>query len=114
MDAKVIKGEDLEESDFGDTKVTDVLGVDEWPWFSVAKVEKVGDDVKTGYDKESNVVYYVLEGEGKCILNGKEYDIKKGDCVLSPKGTKYKNLKGLTLLAIASPPFDRGKRVYIE
>ena len=77
-------------------------------------MRKVGDDIKTGADTESNVAYYVLEGEGKCVINGVEHNIKKGDVFLSPHGTKYKNLKGLTLLAIASPRFDRKKREYFE
>lgn len=115
MEAKIIKEEeDLVENDYGATKTTDVLDSEEWPYFNVAKVRKVGDDIHTGYDTESNVVYYVLEGEGTSILNGKEYHVKKGDCIVSPKGTKYKNLKGLILLAISSPRFDRAKRVYID
>ena len=113
MEPKIIKSEDIRENDYGSTKVSDIINNESWP-FSVAKVRKVGDDIKTGYDTESDVVYYVLEGEGICVIEGKEYAIKKGDCVMIPKGTKYKNLKGLTLLAIAFPRFDRAKRVYTE
>lgn len=113
MKPKIIKSESLKENNYGDTRVTNVLDSKDWP-FNLAKVRKIGDDIKTGYDTVSNVAYYVLEGKGACILNGKRYNIKKGDCVLSPKGTKYKNLKGLTLLAIAYPPFDRKKRAYVE
>jgi len=111
MKFKIIRGKDLKENDFGDTKVTNVFGTDV---LSVAKVRKVGNAVKLGYDSESDVVYYVLDGEGDCVVDGKKYHLKKGDCVFYPKGTKYKHLKGLTLLAISSPPFDRGKRVYVE
>ena len=52
---------------------------------------------------------YVLEGEGIYVINNK---IKKGDLVFIPKGTKYKNLKGATLLAIASQRFDRNNGVF--
>ena len=110
---KIIKLENLKEENYGDTRVTNILNSKDWP-FSIAKVKKIGNDIKTGYDNESDVVYYVLEGKGACILEGKKYNIKKGDCVVSPKRTKYKNLKGLTLLAIAYPRFDRKKRVYVE
>ena len=82
--------------------------------FSIAKVRKVSDDIKLGYDTESNVVYYVLEGEGDCVIENTKYHINKGDLIFYPKGTKYKHLEGLTLLAIASPPFDRNKRKYVE
>jgi len=111
--AKIIRSKNLKENDYSATKVTDIINSEEWP-FSIAKVRKVGDDIKTGFDTESDVAYYVLEGEGKCVINGEEKNIKKGDCVLMKKGTKYKNLKGLTLLAISFPRFDRNKRKYTE
>lgn len=114
MKPKIIRVEDLEEKDYGATKVTDILNTEEFPKFSVAKVRKVGDDVKLGLDTESDTAYYVLEGEGTCVIEDKEYSIKKGDLVFLPKRTKYKNLKGLTLLAISSPRFDRKKRKYFE
>ena len=114
MTPKIIKAEELNKKDYGDTKVTDILNIEEYSKFSVAKVCKIGDDIKLGFDIESDVAYYVLEGEGICIIEEKEYKIKKGDLIFLPKGTKYKNLKGLTLLAIASPRFDRSKRRYIE
>jgi len=107
----IIRSNELKENDYGATKTTDILAT---KIFNLAKVRKVSDDVKLGYDTESDVAYYVLEGEGDCVINGKKYQLKKGDCVFYPKGTKYKHLKGLTLLAIASPPFDRKKRVYVE
>jgi mannose-6-phosphate isomerase-like protein (cupin superfamily) len=111
MDPKIISDKYIEE--FGeDTKVKELLNTEDWP-FSVAKVRKVGDDIKTGYDP-TDVVYYVLEGESISVLNGREYKVKKGDLIISPASTKYKNLKGLTLLAISSPRFDVKKRVYVE
>ncbi len=111
--ARIIKSEELQENDHGSTKVTTIINSDDWP-ISIAKVRKVGNDIKTGFDTESNVTYYVLEGEGKCVIDGQEQVIKKGDCVLLPQGTKYKNLKGLTLLAVAYPRFDRNKRKYTK
>jgi len=107
----IIRREELKENDYGATKVTDIFSNNA---FNVAKVRKVGDDIKTGYDTESDVAYYVLEGEGDCVINGEKYHLKKGDLVFYNKGTSYKHLKGLTLLAISVPPFDRKKRVYTE
>ena len=113
MKPKIIRAEELKENDHGDTKTTSILSV-EGLKFDIAKIRKVGNNIKLGYDTESDVAYYVLEGEGDCVINGKTYHLKKGDCVFYPKGTKYKHLKGLTLLSIACPPFDRKKRRYIE
>lgn len=113
MEPTIIKSKDLHASDFGDTRVTDVFSHPDWP-FNIAKVEKLEDDIKTGFNPESDVAYYVLEGEGTAVPDGKEYYVGKGDCILTPKGTKYKNLKGLTLLAFSVPPYDASKRVYVE
>ena len=113
MKPKIIRSDELKEKDFGHTKVVDILQDKEWK-FSIAKVFKVGSDMKTGYDKESDTAYFILDGEGTSVIDGKEYHVKTGDCILIPNGTKYKNLKGLTLLAISSPPFDRAERVYVE
>ena len=44
---KIIKASELEEKEYGDTKVTDIINSPDWP-FSVAKVRKTGDDIKTG------------------------------------------------------------------
>ncbi len=105
----IIRSNELKENNYGATKTTDILKT---KIFSLAKVRKISDDVKLGSDTESDVAYYVLDEEGDCVIDGKKYRLNKGDCVFYPKGTKYKHLKGLTLLAIASPPFDRKKRVY--
>jgi len=114
MEPRIIRSEELEEKDYGATKITTIINNEDWPFFSVAKVRKVGDDVKLGYDTESNTIYYVLDGEGNCVINGKKYHLKKGDCIVYPQGVKYKHLKGLILLAISTPRFDRAKRVYVE
>lgn len=111
MKFKIIRGKNLKEKDYGDTKTTNIIKTKK---LSVAKVRKTGNNVKLGYDKKSNVVYYVIDGKGDCIINGKKYHLKKGDCIFYSKGTKYKHLKGLTLLAISCPPFDRNNRVYVE
>ena len=111
MKPRIIRAKKLKEKNYGATKTVNILNTQK---FNIAKVRKVSNDVKLGMDTESNVAYYVLEGKGYCIINSKKYHLKKGDSVFYPKGTKYKHLKGLTLLAIAYPPFDRKKRVYFE
>jgi mannose-6-phosphate isomerase-like protein (cupin superfamily) len=113
MNPKIIHAEELKKDEYGDTKVTTIVNDSSWP-FSVAKVRKTGNNIKEGYDTESSTLYYVLEGKGTCIINGKTHHIKKGDTIIYPQGTSYKHLKGLTLLAISLPRFDRKKRVYLE
>ena len=110
-EVKIIRAEELKEEDHGDTKTTNILKTN---IFNIAKIRKIGDNIKLGYDTESDVAYYVIDGEGDAVINGEKIHLKKGDCVFYPKGTKYKHLKGLTLMAIATPPFDRSKRRYVE
>ena len=111
MKFKIIRSKNLKEKNYGATRTSTIIKTRK---LSVAKIRKTGNKIKLGYDTESDVIYYVLDGKGECIINGKKYKIKKGDCLFYPKGTKYKHLKGLTLLAISCPPFDRKKRVYVE
>ena len=113
MKSIIVKAKKLKEKNHRVTKVTDILKTKN---FNIAKVKiiKTNDKVKYGYDTKSDVAYYVLEGKGYFVVNDKKHLIKKGDCVFCPKGTKYKNEKGLTLLAIASPPFNRKDRKYIS
>jgi mannose-6-phosphate isomerase-like protein (cupin superfamily) len=111
---QIIRSTKVTEKFIKNKKVKDVLNTKDWPYFSIALVKKTTNDIKAGYDKESNVVYYVLKGKSTCTLNGKKYNVKQGDFIVSPKGTVYKNLKGTTLLAISSPLYKREKRVYTE
>lgn len=111
MKAKIIRGEELIENNYWDTRVTDVFESSE---FKVAKVRKIWDDIKTWYDTESDVAYYVIDWEWKCVIDWEEFFLKKWDMVYYPRWTTYKHLAWLTLLAISNPPFDRAKRVYTE
>lgn len=113
MKPTIIHSTGFNEKFIKDKMVKDILKTKDWP-FGLALVKKTTNDITAGYDKESNVVYYVVEGKSTCTLNGKKYRVKKGDFIVSPKGTVYKNLKGTTLLAISYPVYDRGKRVYVE
>jgi len=114
MKPKIIKSKNLKENNFTHIKVTDIINIKNYPKISVAKVKLTGNEAKLGYDTKSDILYYVLEGTGKCIINKREFKIKKGDLVFIPKKTKYKNTKGLTLLAISTPRFNRKHRRYVE
>ena len=113
MEPKHIKSEDIEENDFGVIKVQNLLNNPDYEKFSVAKVKIVGEQ-KFGSDPNSDLAYFVLEGEGKFLVEDKEFSVKKGDLIFIPKNTKYKDSGHLTLLAVSSPRFDRDKRERFE
>lgn len=114
MKAKIIRGNELETIERGTNKITSIFDTEEYSGLNIVKIKKVGGDIKIGLDPESDVFYYVLDGEGISYLDGTEYKVKKGDLIFSPKGTKYRNQKGLTLLAISTPRYDPSKRIYDE
>lgn len=48
-------------------------------------------------------VYYILEGKGMVYDNGKEYEVNKGDAVLTGNGSEHsiKNIGDVDLIMIA-------------
>jgi len=109
MEAKHIKSGNVEENDFGVIKVQNLLNNPDYEKFSVAIVKIIGEQ-KFGSDPNSDLAYFVLEGEGKFFVKDKEFSVEKGDLIFIPKNTKYKDSGPLTLLAFSSPRFDRDKR----
>lgn len=70
---------------------------------------KPGEEI--GMEVHSNVDQFFRfdAGEGKAILEGTEYPIKNGDCVVVPAGTQHNIIntsvdKELRLYTIYSPP----------
>ena len=59
-------------------------------------------------------VYYVIDGNGRFIINGKTIKVRKTDVVIVPKNTPY-NYKGkMTLLLVHTPAFDPKYEVELE
>ena len=111
MEEEIIRNEEVEEKGNEETKVKNLFNSDS-PDISVASVKRDSKDKTLGYDKVSDNLYYVLEGEGVCIIEDKEHSIKKGDLIVIPKGTKYKNIGNIKLLAISIPKFDKSNSIY--
>lgn len=111
MEDKIIHGQDIAEKGNEETKVKNLFNSQN-PDISFAKVIRNSADKTLGYDSVSDNFHYVLDGEGVCILNGKEHVLKKGDLIIIPKGTKYKNVGNLKILVISTPSFDKKNQVY--
>jgi len=47
--------------------------------------EDIGEETHIGHDQ----FFRFEKGEGKCIIDGHEYDIKEGDAVVVPAGAKH-------------------------
>lgn len=68
------------------------------------------EDVFKGHDKyhtnkRSNKIYYVLDGEGKFSIDGKIFDVKKGEVIEIKPNTEFVFAGKMKLLLIMAPGF---------
>lgn len=71
------------------------------------------EDSYKGHDKyctntKNDVIYYVLEGEGKFSIDGKIYEVKKDDVVEIKVNTEYVFAGKMKLLYISVPAYKNG------
>ena len=80
---------------------------------SLAPNEDIGMEV---HEKTSQFLRFE-EGEGKCIIGGKEYKVTDGDAVIVPQGVKHNvvntsDSKPLKLYTVYSPPVHEDGLVF--
>lgn len=69
------------------------------------------------YHKQAEELYYVLEGQGLAILNGKEHTLKPGDFLRLPPGTTHGFItheQPLLMLDIHTPGSRPDRDVYFK
>ena len=89
---------------------------DDFPNASAAYFEVTGSHGKVKTTK-SDRIYFVLEGQGEFIIDGKIISVEKTDVVIVPKNTPYdyKAMKGtLKLFLVHCPAFDPEADVKLE
>lgn len=73
---------------------------------------KVGEEIGAEIHKDNDQFFRFESGQGKCIIDGNEYDIRDGDAVVIPAGAKHniinvsKNSE-LKMYTIYSPPHHK-------
>jgi mannose-6-phosphate isomerase-like protein (cupin superfamily) len=60
-------------------------------------------DAKLHYHKRTDEIYYVLEGNGKMVLDGQEIDLQKDVIVYVPRGVKHRAWGKLKVLVVCIP-----------
>jgi mannose-6-phosphate isomerase-like protein (cupin superfamily) len=70
--------------------------------------EEIGEETHTGNDQ----FFRIETGNGKCVIDGNEFDIKGGDAVVIPAGAKHNiinsdNVTKLKMYSIYSPPHHK-------
>ena len=72
--------------------------------FAAAEVHQVEiQDTKLHYHERTDEIYYIIDGEGKLILDDDEVEVHKGVVVYVPRGVRHKAVGKLTVLTICIP-----------
>ena len=61
------------------------------------------DHAKLHLHKQTDEVYYVIDGQGTMILDEDEIELHKGVVVYVPRGVKHKAIGKLTVLTVCIP-----------
>ena len=60
-------------------------------------------DAKLHYHERTDEVYYVLSGQGRMSLDGKEIELSEGVVVYVPRGVKHRAWGDLKVLVVCVP-----------
>ncbi|MEN9023293.1 MAG: cupin domain-containing protein [Verrucomicrobiaceae bacterium] len=71
------------------------------------------DGAKLHYHKISTELYYVLEGEGKVVLDGVEQEVRKGTMVHIPPGVVHGAVGKMRVLVVGIPDIDDSDVYYV-
>jgi mannose-6-phosphate isomerase-like protein (cupin superfamily) len=61
------------------------------------------DHAKLHYHQRTDEFYYIIDGQGKMILDEEEIELYRGVVVYVPRGVKHKAVGKLTVLTICIP-----------
>ncbi|HUD03651.1 MAG TPA: cupin domain-containing protein [Patescibacteria group bacterium] len=75
-----------------------------------------GGEIGSETHADNDQVLYLLDGKGKAILSGQEYDYNTGDVVLVPAGTEHNFVANpdsyLKIITTYSPPHHPANTVH--
>ena len=60
-------------------------------------------NAKLHFHKQTDEIYYVIDGTGKMLLDDEKIELHKGVVVYVPRGVKHKAIGDLTVLTICIP-----------
>ncbi|MGE3314129.1 MAG: cupin domain-containing protein [Planctomycetaceae bacterium] len=60
-------------------------------------------DAKLHYHERTDEFYYIIDGQGKMILDDEEIEVHKGLVVYVPRGVRHKAVGNLTVLTVCIP-----------
>lgn len=78
---------------------------------SLVKIDGIhGQIMCKGEDR----IYFILEGEGKFIIDRMEFNVKSEDLVFVPMNTPYDIIGTMKYLLVCSPAFNQDDEVKLE
>ena len=80
--------------------------------FSGALVEINGEHGKIKSEREDRR-YFIIKGEGKFVINDKEYDVSEDNLIFVPKNTFYDISGKMKYFLVCSPEFDSSGDVFL-
>lgn len=82
------------------------------PKFSGVLIEIDGDHGAIKCPGEDRI-YFILEGRGKFVINGKAHKVSKYDLLFVPKKTPYNIIGKMKYFLVCSPKFQPGDDVFL-
>ncbi len=78
---------------------------------------KPGEDIGMETHSDTDQFIRIEAGEGKAILDGKEYELKDGSAIVIPAGTQHNvvntsNTQALKLYTVYAPPEHADKTIH--
>ncbi|MDO8261459.1 MAG: hypothetical protein Q7T50_08290 [Candidatus Magasanikbacteria bacterium] len=80
--------------------------------FSAALIEISGDYGKLKCIGEDRI-YFILDGEGKFVIDGEESEISQYDLIFVPRDTPYNIIGKMKYFLICSPEFNPKDDVFL-
>jgi len=59
-------------------------------------------------------IYFIIEGNGKFIINDQENDVSANDLIFIPKNTPYNIIGKMKYFLVCSPEFNPDDDVFLE
>ena len=106
----IIKSKDANQKKVG------IMNIKEYkinPNFSGALIEINGNHGTLKCLKEDRI-YFIIEGNGKFIINNQENVVSANDLIFIPKNTPYNIIGKMKYFLICSPKFNPDDDVFLE
>jgi len=72
------------------------------------------DGARPHYHKRATELYYVLEGNGKVLLDGRQHEVHKGSMIHIPPGVVHSAIGKMRVLVVGIPDIDDSDVFYVD